>query len=169
MKQILYVRHAKSDWSDARLDDFDRPLNDRGLMDAPGMAAFLQKSNLVPDLLLSSPAKRALSTAQLFAEVFGISEGDIATDETLYEAPVRRLLGVIHELPAHLDRVAIFSHNPSLSYAVSEFSDEYIGNVPTCGVALIQLKEGAWEDFHPGHAQLVDIWVPRDTLSRYAE
>jgi len=167
MKHILFVRHAKSDWSDGTLSDFQRPLNSRGKHDAPLMAKYLQDKGLQPTYLLSSPANRALSTAQLFAEVFRMEKESIATDESLYEAFTAQLIDAVKTLPDEHDTVAIFSHNPSITSAVAQFAESYIGNIPTCGVGVISFEGKRWADFSPENADLSQLLFPKAVLNEY--
>lgn len=169
MKQLLLVRHAKSDWSDGSLADFDRPLNDRGHHDAPLMARFLAARGVAPTFLYSSPANRAYSTARLFAGEFGIAENDISTDEQLYEAHTQQLLDAPRRLPNAHDTVALFSHNPALTSAAAQFAEEYIGNVPTCGVGLVRADDiDDWAEFSTASAKLTNLWFPKRVLDAYA-
>ncbi len=170
MKTLLLVRHAKSDWSDGTLSDFDRPLNARGQHDAPKMAALLRESDLQPLAMVTSPANRAYTTARLFAEAFGFVENDLSVREDLYEAPKATILLAIRDLPDHASVAAIFGHNPGMTTAVQSFSDEYITNVPTCGVAVIKLDIPKWSDFRPGTSGRLEVLLtPKEVLSGYEE
>src|SRR5206468_6352752 len=100
MKTIFLIRHAKSSWDDTTLPDKDRPFNDRGKRDAPKMGKRLAKRNVVPNLILSSPAKRALKTAQIIATKLDYKLGDIVVDERLYATGADELLHVIRKLGA---------------------------------------------------------------------
>ncbi len=169
MKTLLLVRHAKSDWSDSSLADFDRPLNARGQHDAPQMAAYLQERDLVPLEMVTSPANRAYTTARLFAEGLGLVENDLSVREDLYEASAATILLAIRELPDLASTVAIFGHNPGLTAVVQAFADRYVDNVPTAGVAVIRSSVDHWGDFTPGReATLEALLTPRDILPRYA-
>ena len=167
MKHLLLVRHAKSDWSDGSLADFDRPLNTRGKHDAPRMARLLARGGLTPTLLYSSPARRAYDTARLFADEFGIPENDISTDQSLYEASTSEILSAIRELPDDHDVVAVFSHNPGLTSATSRFAEEYVANVPTCGVAHVVAEVSSWGAFSETRAALRELYVPKEKLDAY--
>lgn len=167
MKHILYVRHAKSDWSDGRLSDFNRPLNSRGIHDAPLMARHLVEIGLAPSFILSSPANRALSTAKLFASVLGIKEADIATNESLYESFTAQLIDSIKTLPDEHDIAAIFSHNPAITSAIAQFTDDYIGNLPTCGIGVISFEGKHWSDLQPSNATLTKLLVPKAVIDDY--
>ncbi|MBC7913981.1 MAG: histidine phosphatase family protein, partial [Pyrinomonadaceae bacterium] len=98
MKQLLIVRHAKSDWNTDASSDFDRPLNKRGARDAPEMAERLLKKHIIPQLIVSSPALRALTTAKYFADVFNIDKKLIQTEPSIYEASATTLLSVVNKL-----------------------------------------------------------------------
>src|SRR5690554_5296197 len=112
-KELYIVRHAKSDWS-FELKDFDRPLSARGFRDAPTMAARLLASSPGIGCLVSSPAKRAITTAQIFAEVLGIPIKDIISRASIYEAGVEALLDVVNTMDDSFAAVALFGHNPGL-------------------------------------------------------
>ena len=168
MKQLLLVRHAKSDWSDDTLIDFDRPLNSRGRHDAPLMAAFLVKRRVAPTYLYSSPANRAYSTARLFASHFGIAENDISTDHALYEAHTHQIVDAPTQLPDAHDTVAMFSHNPAITSAAAQFSEDFVPNIPTCGVALIEADVASWANFTPATASLKSLWFPKRVLDAYS-
>ena len=168
MKTLLLVRHAKSDWSDDGLSDFDRPLSERGRRDAPQMAAFLLGRGTVPELIVSSPAKRAYATARIFAERFEIPENDISVREELYEASAKTVREVIASLPEHVERAAVFAHNPALTYVVQQFADEYFENLTTAGVAIIEGEVDEWADLTPeAGATLASVFLPKAVLSRY--
>lgn len=136
-RHLFIIRHAKSDWSfDVR--DFDRPLSGRGFRNAPEMAAKLAGYPVKPDLLVSSPAKRALTTAQIFAEHFRIPVRDIQTDSRIYDALPLTLLGVINGWSDANDRVALFGHNPGLTLLVNYLTDAGLAELPTCAVVHIR-------------------------------
>ena len=170
MKTLFLIRHAKSDWSDGGLSDFDRPLNTRGEKDAPQMAMHLLGVGRVPQAIVSSPAKRAYTTARLFADRIGIPENDISLREDLYEASTATVLQAIRELPDHFDHVAIFGHNPSLTYVVQQFADHYIDNVPTAAVAIITGEVETWGKMMPEAGPSLDVLLrPKEVLARHQD
>jgi phosphohistidine phosphatase len=120
MKRLFLIRHAKSSWADPALPDKDRPLGDRGRRDAPKMGTRLAKRDVKPDLILSSPARRALMTAEI-----------IAKNDRLYAGAVNDLLNVIHKLGDKLERVMLFGHNPELPSSRIGFQ----ARSPTCQLA----------------------------------
>jgi len=134
MKTLLLIRHAKSSRDDIALPDKDRPLDDRGKRDAPKMGERLAKRDVKPDLILSSPARRALTTAQIIARKLDYKLKDIVVDVRLYAAAVDDLLDVIYGLQDKLERVALFRHNPELTALAHRLSRDG-GTERTAGLA----------------------------------
>jgi phosphohistidine phosphatase len=147
MKSLLVVRHAKSSWEWEDKSDFDRPLNDRGKRDAPLMAQRLVTLGAIPDLLVSSPAKRARKTAELFATELGYPAAGIVFKPELYHAPHPIFYEVIKTLDDTENVVALFSHNPGITEFVSGLTDIRIDNMPTCGVFAVHIAIDHWSDF----------------------
>ncbi len=143
MKTLFLIRHAKSSWDDVALPDRDRPLDDRGKHDAPKMGERLAKRHVKPDLILSSPARRALDTAQTFAKKVGYKPKDIAVDDRLYGAAVDELLDVLHKLDDTLKCVMLFGHNPELTALANRLSSK-ISDLPTCAVAEFSFDAKSW-------------------------
>lgn len=141
MKQLFIIRHAKSGWI-AGENDFDRTLSERGNRDAAEMVKRLMDRNLKPDLMVSSPALRALSTARHFARGWNMSS--IKTDERIYEAGVNNLLSVINEFDNDTNTIAIFGHNPGLTDLVNYLTDEFI-DMPTCSIAILEFPFEEWK------------------------
>jgi phosphohistidine phosphatase len=135
MKTIYFMRHAKSDWS-VKCDDFDRGLNERGQKDAPFMAKRLKKYNIKPDIIISSPAKRTLATANIIAETLGAT--NLVTKSELYENDAAAYLNVIQNIDDKYESVFIVGHNPAVTYICESLSGVYIGNIPTCGIFCIE-------------------------------
>jgi phosphohistidine phosphatase len=145
MKTLVLVRHAKSSWRDTTLPDKQRPLNDRGKRDAPRMGKRLAKRDVKADLILSSPANRALTTAEIIAKELDYKLKDIVVDDRLYPGVADDLLGVIHKLSDKLDRVMLVGHNPALANLAHRFSSE-ITHMPTCAVAEFTFNAKSWQD-----------------------
>ena len=147
-KTILVVRHAKSSWDIGSLNDFERPLNERGKKDAPMMAKRLVDKKVVVDAFVSSPAKRAKKTAELFCKGFGQDENDIIYMSMLYHAPLEVFYEVIEQLDEKFSKVAIFSHNPGITDFVNSLIDSVrIDDMPTCAVFAVQAQTDKWKDF----------------------
>lgn len=137
---LVLVRHAKSDWGDPSLDDHDRPLNDRGMRDAPRMARQLAESGFRPDVILSSTAVRARTTAEAFGAELGVA---VALDPQLYGAPARVLLAAAAATRAR--SVVVVAHDPGMSALAGHLSDDGIGHMPTCAVATFTWHVDDWD------------------------
>lgn len=165
MRTLYLVRHAKSSWGNPGLRDHDRPLNDRGLHDAPKMAQMLASQGVVPDLLVSSPAKRALTTALFFAEAFNIEPREVQKDPNIYEAFPQEILRIISELPESAKTVLLFGHNPTFTEVANRFAeDDFIENVPTCGVVKITSSADSWKAFYEGNSKIAACYFPKEVL-----
>ncbi len=136
MKTLLLLRHAKSSWDDAGLQDFDRPLNRRGMKTAPLMGRFMGERKLSPDLVLSSPAKRAAQTAQLVVETAGLG-CELRYDERIYAASVPTLQEVLADVRA--GEVLLVGHNPGLEELLEHLTGES-EEMPTAALARIVLS-----------------------------
>jgi phosphohistidine phosphatase len=147
LKTVLLVRHAKSDWGDPSLDDFDRPLNDRVKRDAPAMAHRLLDKNIKMDAFISSPAKRAKKTARIFAEVYKRDKDDLLLRDELYGAGENVFKDVIAKADNAFDSIAIFSHNPGITDFANLLTNTRIDNIPTCGVFAVKADCKKWKDF----------------------
>lgn len=143
MKRLFIIRHAKSSWRDSNLTDFDRPLNLRGQNDAPFMGEQLRLKEIRPDLILSSPAIRAKSTAQVIGGKLAYTE-EIVFDRDIYEATLNTLLTVVNNIDNEYETVFLFGHNPGFTHLVEYLSNEIIGNLPTCGVVGIAFDFDDW-------------------------
>ncbi|TKC06514.1 histidine phosphatase family protein [Pedobacter polaris] len=159
-KELIIIRHAKSDWKNTELSDFDRPLNNRGKSNAPEMAHRLVKQKIVPELIVSSPALRALTTAKFFADTWQMPLADIQQEPSIYEASVRSLLEVVNQLDNKFDRIALFGHNPGLTDLVNYFGG-YLNNMPTCSVVLLKFPFDDWAMASEGTAKVLLFDYPK--------
>jgi phosphohistidine phosphatase len=164
MKTVYFVRHAKSSWDSPNLRDIDRQLNDSGLKTAEKMALFMSDLDVRPDVIISSPAKRAYSTAVFFAKSFGIETADIRIAEEIYEALMSDILQLINGLPQEIDTVMLFGHNPTLTNLANYFSPDFIPNVPTCGILKVEANTNNWTQFNNQTAGLVKTYFPKEVL-----
>jgi phosphohistidine phosphatase len=145
LKRLTLVRHAKSDWSLPGQPDWDRPLNKRGQRDAPEMARRLRARKLKPDLVLSSPAVRALSTAAILARELKVPAAHVRQDERLYLASPADLMAVIRELGGHARHLMVFGHNPGITDFANRLSaGDQIDNLPTCGLFTAGFEIDDW-------------------------
>lgn len=161
-KTLLVVRHAKSSWDVSSLNDFERPLNERGKKDAPVMAKRLKEKKIAIDALVSSPAKRAKKTAELFCEAFGKKEEDVIYMSMLYHAPAEVFYEVIEQLDDQFSKVAVFSHNPGITDFVNSLTDSVkIDNLPTCGVFAVHIQSDKWKDFKKSKKEFLFYDYPK--------
>lgn len=161
MKTLYLIRHAKSSWADSSLRDKDRPLNNRGLRDAPFMAKMLKGRGVQADAIISSPANRAFTTATYFAKELGIEKKDIIKEEDIYEAYTEEIHSIIHRLPNTFETVLLFGHNPTFTSVANQFTQNYIANVPTCGIIQIESSVDSWAEFTPDKASLSAFYYPK--------
>lgn len=164
MKRILFVRHAKSSWSDMSLKDKERPLNKRGKRDAPVMAQRCIDYGLAVDLVVSSPAVRAFATASVFHEAYNISV-PIQTEAYLYHGDPSDFEEALCGVDDQFHCVAIFGHNPGITYLANDLdSNRYIDNVPTTGVVIGEVDIDRWEDFSCAKTILKDFLYPKQLI-----
>jgi phosphohistidine phosphatase len=156
MKKIILIRHAKSDWDNPSLTDYDRPLAARGLEDAPKMAALLKNRAISVDRILSSTAKRAKQTAEITAEILGIPETHIQWDRSLYHASTDHLLAVIQGQPNQLQTLILVGHNPGLTELIVELGVN-LDNLPTAGQFAFTLLSDDWKDLSAANCSF-DWW-----------
>ncbi len=161
MKTLYLVRHAKSSWDDQNLDDFDRPLNERGMIDAPKMGKRLKEKEVLPQMIFSSSAVRALSTARIIAHSIGFPEGHIHQDRTLYHAEEKRLLKYLRHCQHNYDSIMIVGHNPGLTIFANELMDKSIDNIPTTGVVALEFVIHSWKDIKEGTGELKFFDFPK--------
>jgi phosphohistidine phosphatase len=163
MKTLFLLRHAKSSWKEADIADFDRPLNERGRRSAPFMGRLLKERGLSPDLIISSPAKRARKTAKLVKEA-GEYAAEIVFDDRIYEASPSTILYVAGEVDDSLDSVMLVGHNPGMEGAVRVLTGQTEA-MPTAGVAVIDLDIDAWKQIASGCGAVREILRPRDEMA----
>ncbi len=160
MKTLFLIRHAKSDWTDD-VEDFDRPLNERGHSDARKMAKHLLENDFQIDTFVTSPAKRALTTCRYFAETFGNSS--IKKVEHLYEPLLEDFTNTILKLDDSFSSAALFSHNPTISDFASRLTPEII-MFPTCGVAVFEIDCDEWSQFEGANKKLQHLLTPKEII-----
>lgn len=147
------------------MDDFMRPLNERGERNAPRMAKRLKEKKIVLDLLLSSRATRAMQTAHLFAKVLEVRPSILQTETTLYHASSETLLNVIQHIKNSTDTVMMVGHNPGLTDFANALLQEHISNIPTCGVVACSLNIQRWEDTRFGIGKKLFYDYPKNPAS----
>ncbi|MBV6647992.1 MAG: histidine phosphatase family protein [Cyclobacteriaceae bacterium] len=150
MKTLYIIRHAKSSWSFRQLDDFSRPLGERGRRDVLRMGKYLGANVKKPDVLITSTASRAFYTSLFLADAWSIPEEEIVLEPGLYHADGEEALEIIRDYP-NANCVAIAGHNPGFTGLTNELSDQHIANIPTCGVVGISFDSDSWDDLGKGN------------------
>ena len=161
MKILLIIRHAKSSWDSINTPDIDRPLNDRGKKDAPAMARKLLKAGIHVDRLISSPARRARHTAELFARELDVKESDIVILNELYHAQPGTFQQVVANLDDEDNTVALFSHNPGITAFVNTLCSVRLDNMPTCSVFAVKSGSLKWSEFLSGDLEFLFFNYPK--------
>jgi phosphohistidine phosphatase len=162
MSKILFlVRHAKSSWDDPALSDFDRPLNERGKKDAPEMAERLNSKKIRIDAFVSSPAKRARQTCRYFAREFDAKKKNIVREPKLYEADGQSFYEVIEGFKNKWDSVAVFSHNPGITFFANSLTESHVDDMPTCSVFAVKVSADKWKDFRTAKKELLFFDYPK--------
>jgi len=162
MKTLLLIRHAKSSWDDTSLSDFDRPLNERGKVDAPKMGKRLRKNNVKIDAFISSPAKRAKKTAECFINEYDRNPGEIIFISSLYDASVSDFNAAIKTIDDKYKSAAFFSHNPGITLLANELiSGADIDNMPTCSVFSVKADVEKWKDFSKAKKEFLFFDYPK--------
>lgn len=153
------MRHAKSSWKQKNLPDIERQLNPRGEKDAPEMGRLLRKKELVPDLIVSSPAVRARLTAEKVAEKCHYDK-EIQYVDSLYMAEAPEIIKVLKEVPEDVNRVLFIGHNPGLEYMLQLVTGK-IQSLPTSSIARISLPIDRWSEMtEETHGELEKVWRP---------
>jgi phosphohistidine phosphatase len=164
MKTLILVRHAKSSWDAVGLEDYERPLNERGKEDAPVMAKRLKDKKLEIDIFISSPAKRAHKTARYFAREHGVEKTEIILENKLYGASVSAFLEVVIEIKDKHKTAIIFSHNPGITEFANTLTSVHIDNMPTCSIFAVQANCDKWADFLKSEKNFLFFDYPKNPL-----
>lgn len=166
MKTLYLGRHAKSSWDYTELSDFERPLNKRGRNDAPFMGNLFKEMNLIPDLIISSPALRAYFTARTIAKEIGYLLEEIETSETIYEGDSTDLIELIQLIDDEVNSLMLFGHNPTITLTHNYLCDKRIDNIPTCALAAIEFNIKSWENIEADSGKHLFFEYPKKHLSK---
>jgi phosphohistidine phosphatase len=165
-QKILYlVRHAKSSWKDTSLSDMDRPLNKRGRRNSPEMGQRMRVQGHKPDLIISSPANRAISTVRNIARELDIDESEIVTDQDLYFSGAGGMLGVLESVDDRYRKVMMAGHNPTMEHLANRLSNTGYLNMPTCAIAIIGFDMESWADLDSTDGALLGYDYPKGSGS----
>lgn len=160
-KTLFLVRHAKSDWQHVGITDHERPLNHRGSRDVAVIAARVAARPDRPQLIVTSSALRALTTAQAIAAALGFESSALQVRDEIYHADADMLLDVIQRVDDRYERVMLVAHNPGMTEIANELTGSAIDNMPTCGVAALRFDVASWADVRRQAATLVDLDYPK--------
>lgn len=161
MKTLYIVRHAKSSWDNPSLDDFSRPLNERGEKDAPRMGKRLKEKETTVDLMISSPAERAIKTCQAMAKILEYPKEKILETKKLYHANASQIFSMLKTIKEPHDVVMIFGHNPGLTEFANSLLSQNIINLPTAGVIAGKLKIDSWKGITPACGEMLFFDFPK--------
>lgn len=161
MMNLFLCRHAKSSWSEPGLADKERPLNERGKNDAPLMGNILKNKQEFPDLIISSPAKRALKTAKIIAEKLDYKTKNIEINKNLYMAGINEFIDVISHINKDHKNVMLFSHNYGITDFANYISNSDIQNIPTCGIVKISFVIKNWQEIQNTKGNLQYFIYPK--------
>ena len=150
MKTIYLLRHAKSDWANADLNDYDRPLNKRGKNDAPEMGKKLKELYVIPELIISSPAKRTRQTIKKICEKINYPFNNIIFDESVYLSSLKNLITLVNAIDDNYKTVLLVGHNPGITMLNNYLTEDYIDNIPTCGFVEINMEIDHWNEIIQG-------------------
>jgi len=160
LKQLFIIRHAKSSWDSDAKSDFDRPLNNRGRRDAPLMGEVLKELDILPNLILSSSAKRTTMTALILAEKIGYDK-EIIFEDDLYLASDSEIYDMIKRVDDSVDSLFLIAHNPGVTNFINRFTDDYISNMPTCGIYAIEFEVESWQEVKPRRGKKLFFEYPK--------
>ncbi|MBR9845701.1 MAG: histidine phosphatase family protein [Algicola sp.] len=159
MRQLVLIRHAKSSWK-YDVTDAERPLKKRGLRDAALVSKSFKKEGFLPDIIFSSHANRALSTCKIFVENLHLDEKMIHITEELYDFGGQNVMNFIKNIDNSYEKVMIFGHNHAFTSICNIFGDQFIDNLPTSGLVVINFDVTSWQDVKKGITKLTIF--PRD-------
>jgi phosphohistidine phosphatase len=161
MKTLLLLRHTKSSWADSNLGDHERPLNERGLRDAPRIGRWLAKIGQCPQLVLTSTAVRAKTTSALVIDE-GELDCELVETNELYLAPPEAFLQMMQAVADDYECIMMVAHNPGIASLVELLTGEY-ESTPTGGLAHIELAVDRWSEVRlDGQAELIDFHRPKE-------
>lgn len=162
MKTLYLVRHAKAIKRDKPVPDFERSLRKRGRREARRVAQYVKQHGPLPDVMISSPAQRAIETARLFAETFDYPIADITTDETIYafEGSDDTLLHIVQALEPSQQTALMVGHDPLLSTFAHFLNRTFTDWLPTCGVVCFTFDVHVWSEVTPNHGTVRFFYAP---------
>lgn len=161
MPKMLYLlRHAQSVEKQQGQSDKDRELTPTGVKETFQIGAYLHREKIFPDIIYTSAALRAATTAQLIADTIKLDLGKIIADEELFQASVRTFMAFIQQVDSSYNSVLCIGHNPAISYLAEYLSKAEIGEMPTAGLVILKFSINRWEDVADGNGEFIQIITP---------
>ena len=169
MLTLSLLRHAKSSWTDPQIEDFTRPLAQRGIAGAAVMAAYFAESGLHPDLILCSTSARTKATLDLVIDSFGKPRPQVLYEDALYLASATEILERLRTVPGRVRHVMVIGHNPGLQALALDLvgiggREEITAlatKLPTLGLATVTFEARAWADIRTASGRLAAFVAPR--------
>jgi len=154
MKKIVLIRHGKSSWKEP-VNDIDRPLKKRGKLDAAMVAEEFKKFDFTPDLVVSSPAKRAVDICRIFIKKMDISTDILQINPIIYDFSGGKTSDFISSLDDSCQNVMLFGHNHAFTALANLYGNKIIENLPTSGLVVISFNIESWKDVEVGITELI--------------
>jgi len=161
LKKIFLIRHAKSNWSNSEFNDFNRLLNNQGKIDAPFMGKRLFSKKVYPDLIITSPAKRALNTTIKIAKEINYPDDKIIQNKDLYLARIPEFVEIINNISNSISSVFIVSHNPGITETAEYLTGEIIDTIPTTGILCIEFNTNSWHSIKKEEGRVLFFDYPK--------
>lgn len=161
MKTLTLIRHAKATWEKSDWQDFERPLNERGYNDAALLASKLTGYFIEPDVIISSPAVRAFTTAEIFIEKVPFKNSKFIKDIFIYEKGAKYILNLVKNLDSNVNSAMIFGHNPDITSLSTYYSGDFFENVPTCGIICLVFDTDDWQDTAKNNGKIKFFVYPK--------
>jgi phosphohistidine phosphatase len=161
-KTLVIIRHAKSTWEYGHISDLDRPLKEIGISNTILVSSKLKDLKIVPDLVISSPAVRALHTALIVSRELGYPAGKIQIDPGFYSESEDDILGLIKVVGDNVNTLFVFGHNPGFTFLSNYFLNHSIDNLPTSGVVILNFKTDKWSSLSKGCVVDENLILPKE-------
>lgn len=161
-KKLILVRHAKTEEGSSVLPDFERNLTNRGMLDATQLGKHLAGIGILPNMVLSSDAHRAYTTAELLVSQMDYEISKIYKNHEIYQASVRTLLQLVNDLKDEWEAVMIVGHNPTINYLSEYLTGTEIGHMPTGSCAIIEFDNLTWTEIGQNSGSLEQFIIAKN-------
>jgi phosphohistidine phosphatase len=162
MKNLFIIRHAKSSWEKESLHDIERPLAERGEKDATLIGKMLLKNGTLPQMVISSPALRAFSTARIICDEINFDKNKMVINNVLYFGDEDAIIELIRSFATEIDTAFIVGHNPTFSHLCSTLSEDFHSELPTCGIVVLAFNTGSWKLIEKHSGKLISYDYPKN-------